>query len=160
MSPSSPQDVVVLLPLVLGLLTIVVTIGVHAVALGAAAQIIRREYHVQRAGRGFWTDTVIVGVVTVVALFAHLFEIAIWAVLYEACGEFTGFGPAFYHSAVNYTTLGYGDLVMSSSWRLLGPLEAADGMLLFGVSTAIIFAVMQRLFQTRSAAVHAAHKHH
>ena len=121
---------------------------------------IRREYQVRHAGVGFWTDAVIVGGVTLLALLAHLLEIAIWAALYEACGEFAGFGPAFYHSAVNYTTLGYGDVVMSPFWKLLGPLEAADGMLLFGVSTATIFAVMQRLFRTRSEAAHAAHKSH
>jgi hypothetical protein len=45
--------------------------------------------------------------------------------------------------------LGYGDLVMTPAWRMLGPLEAADGMLMFGVSTAIIFALIQRLLQDR-----------
>jgi hypothetical protein len=67
----------------------------------------------------------------------------------EACGEFTRLAAAFYHSAMNYTSLGYGDVVMSNSWKLLGPLEAANGLLMFGVSTAIIFAVVQRLFRTR-----------
>jgi hypothetical protein len=47
--------------------------------------------------------------------------------------------------------LGYGDVVMTPSWRMLGPLEAADGMLMFGVSTAIIFALTQRLLQGRFA---------
>ena len=56
-------------------------------------------------------------------------------------------GIAFYHSAVNYTTLGYGDIIMTPSWRLLGPLEAADGALMFGVSTAMVFAVIARLMQ-------------
>jgi Ion channel len=56
---------------------------------------------------------------------------------------------ALYHSAVNYTSLGYGDVVMSAAWRLLGPLETADGMLMFGVSTAMMFAVIERLVQTR-----------
>lgn len=51
--------------------------------------------------------------------------------------------------AVSYTSLGYRDVVMLVSWRLLGPLETADGMLMFGVSTATIFAVIQRLVQTR-----------
>ena len=61
------------------------------------------------------------------------------------CGEFTRFAGAFYKSAMNYTSLGSGDVVMSASWKLLGPLEAASGMLMFGVSTALIFAVIQRL---------------
>ncbi len=67
------------------------------------------------------------------------------------CGEFSDFGTAFCHSAVNYTSLSYGDLIMSPSWRLLGPLETANGMLLFGVSTAMIFAVMLWLIQVRFA---------
>jgi hypothetical protein len=86
-----------------------------------------------------------------VALVAHLIEIAIWAILFLVCGEFSDFGAAYYHSAVNYTTLGYGDVIMTPSWRMLGPLEAANGMLMFGVSTAIIFAIIQRLIQARFA---------
>jgi len=82
---------------------------------------------------------------------AHLGEIGLWAVLFVICGEFHQFGTAYYHSAVNYTTLGYGDIVMSSSWRLLGPLEAANGVLMFGVSTAMVFAVIQRLVEARFA---------
>jgi hypothetical protein len=137
-----------------------VTIGVHAVALGATVQFIRREYQFRRAGVGFWTDVAIMAGVTLLALIAHMVEIAIWAVLFDACGEFTGLAPAFYHSAMNYTSLGYGDVVMSVSWRLLGPLEAAVGLLMFGVSTAMIFAVMQRLFRTRLEARRAAHTDH
>jgi hypothetical protein len=70
-------------------------------------------------------------------------------VVYMICGEFSDFGTAFYHSAVNDTSLGYGDLIMSPSWRLLGPLETANGTLLSGVSTAMIFAVMLWLIQAR-----------
>ena len=72
-----------------------------------------------------------------------------WAVVFMVCGEFPVFATACYHSAVNYTTLGYGDVIMSESWRLLGPLEAANGMLLFGVSTALIFAVIQRMAEAK-----------
>jgi hypothetical protein len=63
--------------------------------------------------------------------------------------SFLRLGSAYYHSAANYTTLGYGDVIMTSSWRMLEQLEAANGMLMFGVSTAIIFTVIQRLLQTR-----------
>ena len=141
----------------LALLITLITIGIHAVALGATVQFIQREYRFRRAGAGFWTDVAIVGGVILLALIAHLVGIAIWAVLFVACGEFTGLAPAFYHSAVNYTSLGYGDVLMSASWKLLGPLEAADGLLMFGVTTAMIFAVIQRLFQTRFEAARAAH---
>ena len=75
---------------------------------------------------------------------------SLWAVVLVIRGEFLDFGTAYYHSAVNYTSLGYGDLIMSPFWKLLGPLETANGMLLFGVSTAMIFAVIQRLVEARS----------
>ena len=160
MIPSSPQEVAVLIPLALALLTTLITIGVHAVALGATVQFVRREYQFRHAGVGFWIDVAIVAGVILLALFAHMVEITIWAVLFVACGEFTRLAPAFYHSAMNYTSLGYGDVVMSASWKLFGPLEAAVGLLMFGVSTAMIFAVMQRLFRTRLEARPAAHTHH
>jgi hypothetical protein len=80
---------------------------------------------------------------------AHLIEIALWAAVFMMCGEFHEFGLAYYHSAFNYTTLGYGDLIMSPKWRLPGPLEAANGTLMFGVSTAMIFTLILRLTQVR-----------
>ena len=75
--------------------------------------------------------------------------ITIRAFVFVFCGEFAQFAGAFYHSAMNYTTLGYGDVVMTPSWKLFGPLEAADGMLMFGVSTAIIVSVIQLSVRTR-----------
>ena len=50
---------------------------------------------------------------------------------------------------MNYTTLGYGDVIMTPSWKLFGPLEAADGMLMFGVSTAMVISVIQLIFRTK-----------
>jgi hypothetical protein len=70
-------------------------------------------------------------------------------VAFLGCGEFRDFETAFYHSAVNYTTLGYGDIVMSERRRLLGPLEAMTGVLLFGLSAATVFAVLSRLVALR-----------
>jgi hypothetical protein len=66
-----------------------------------------------------------------------------------AAGEFSTFEVAFYHSAVNYTTLGYDDIVMSPNWRLLGPQEAVSGTLAFGWSTAAIVTVVIRLIRYR-----------
>ena len=80
---------------------------------------------------------------------AQLVQVAAWAALFIGCGEFDDFSTAFYHSAVNFTTLGYGDIVMSRAWRLLGPLEAVAGMLMFGVSTAALFGVIEALIPPR-----------
>jgi len=143
MPSSLPQDAAVLLPLLVSLVTTLTTIVIHGLALIAVLYIVVREYRLGRAGIRFWRDLAIIATVTQLAL------IAVWAVVLSLCGEFTSLAGAFYHSAMNYTSLGYGDVVMSASWKLLGPLEAANGLLLFGVSTAMIFAVIQRLVRSR-----------
>jgi len=139
----------ILVPLLLGAISFVCTTVIHALPLGATVNFIRREKSRGRAGASFWIDVAIVARTIFYATVAHLAEVGLWAILFLFCGEFQEFGNAYYHSAVNYTTLGYGDIVMSSRWRLLGPLEAANGMLLFGVTTAMVFAVIQKLIETR-----------
>jgi Ion channel len=145
----SPDDIATFSPLVIALATTFGTIVIHALAVIAVVHFVRYERKLRRAGVRFWRDVAIVAGATLVALAAHLVEITAWAVVFVVCGEFSSLAAAFYHSAINYTSLGLGDVVMSESWRLLAPLETADGMLMFGVSTAMIFAVCQRLVQTR-----------
>ena len=149
MPPSSSSEVAVVLPLLVSLAPTLTTIVIHGLALLAVLRFVHREYLLGRAGILFWRDMVIIAMVILLAQAAHAVEIAIWAIVLGQCGEFTRFTEAFYHSAVNYTSLGYGDIVMSASWKLLGPVEAANGLLMFGVSTAMIFAVIQRLVQSR-----------
>lgn len=139
----------ILYPLVVGVGAVACTIFIHALALAATVNLFRHERRLGRAGAGPLIDLAIVALAISFAFVAHLVEIALWAVLLVTCGEFQAFGNAFYHSAVNYTTLGYGDLLLNPSWRLLGPLEAANGALMFGVSTAMVFAVIQRLLLAR-----------
>jgi hypothetical protein len=141
--------VAILVPLIVGCSATICTIMIHAAALVANVRFVRREQTHGRAGSRFRIDLMIVAVAVTLALVAHLVEIGGWAVLLVLFGELSTFGPAFYHSAMNYTTLGYGDIVMSPEWKVLGPIEATDGLLMFGVSTAMIFAVIQQLVRTR-----------
>jgi len=97
------------------------------------------------AGLEFWKNVAVMMVVTTITAAAHLTQIALWAVLFLACGEVSTFEKAFYYSAENYTSLGYGDIILSERWRLLGPLEAVNGVLLFGLSTSVLFAVLSHL---------------
>ncbi|HEY3988061.1 MAG TPA: ion channel [Acidobacteriaceae bacterium] len=143
------HPVAILIPLAVGVGATLCTICIHALAVGGTVNVARRERKLGRAGASFWVDLAIVSRVISFAFVAHLIEIALWAGLFLICGEFHDFGTAYYHSAVNYTTLGYGDLIMTPSWRLLGPLEAADGSLMFGLSTAMAFTVIIRLIQAR-----------
>jgi Ion channel len=100
-------------------------------------------------GLGFWKNVAVMMIVALVTAAAHLIQIALWAVVFVMCGEIATFEKALYFSAENYTALGYGDIVLSERWRLLGPLEAINGLLLFGLSTALMFAVMSRLITNR-----------
>jgi len=143
------QQVATLLPLLVGAVAVLCTIVIHALAVDTTVRLVRHERRLGRAGKSFWGNVAIVATAISIAFVAHLVEIAFWAMLFMRCGEFTDFGTAFDHSAVNYTTLGYGNVVMTPSWRLLGPLEAADGMLMFGVTTALVFTVIQRLIVTQ-----------
>jgi Ion channel len=144
-------QVAIATPLTAAAGAVLCTIFIHALALGATVNFFRRETRLGRAGMRYLIDLTIVVLVMSFAFVAHMIEVAVWAMLFMICGEFQTFGTAYYHSAVNYSTLGYGDMIMSPSWKLLGPLEAADGSLMFGVSTAMIFAVILRLLQTRFA---------
>jgi hypothetical protein len=141
----------IVIPLAVGLITFACTIFVHVLPLGATVTIVRQKKRHGLAGVSFWTEFAIVASIILLSLVAHLIEIALWAAVFMICGEFHEFGMACYHSAVNYTTLGYGDLILSPKWRLLGPLEAANGILMFGVSTAMIFTLILRLTEARFA---------
>ena len=149
MAAASSRGIVVFLPLAISLATTFATIIIHGFFLMAIVHYVRHQRRLGRAGVHFWRDLVIVAVTTLLALLAHLASMTIWAMVFELCGEFSYPATAFYHSAMNYTSLGYGDIVMSRSWRLLGPLETVDGMLMFGVSTATIFAVIEMLVRTK-----------
>jgi hypothetical protein len=145
------HPILLLTPIAVGSAAVICTILIHALPLSATINLVRREQKLGHLGVNFWRDMGLIVGVILFAFVAHLIEMALWATLFVICGEFSDFATAYYHSAVNYTSLGYGDIIMSPAWRLLGPLETADGMLLFGVSTAMIFAVILRLAEARYA---------
>ena len=104
---------------------------------------------------GFGFDIYVISIVLLLLFAGHLVQVAIWAGLFMHLGEFDSFTTAFYHSMVNFAALGYGDIVMSEDWRLLGALESSIGVLMFGLSAGIMVAVMTPLFarHTRSEPV-------
>jgi Ion channel len=108
----------------------------------------RTAYHHRRT-RTF--DIVLLSMVMLVMLFSNFAQMVIWALLFVVLGEFTELGAALYFSAVNFATLGYGDIVMSDRWRLLGPLEAASGILMFGLSTAVMTAAVLDVIRSNFA---------
>ena len=138
-------------PLLVGVAASFGTIIIHGLILLIIIAGVRRDLRRGRIGAWLWTDLLWVTNATLLTLAGHVIEIALWALTLVLCGAFSHFAEAFYNSAANYTTLGDSTVVVSARWRLLGPIEASAGMLMFGVSTAVIFAVIQRLLQTRAS---------
>lgn len=79
-----------------------------------------------------------------VLMVAHVLEVAVWATTYAIVGAAPAGSSMIYFAFVNYTTLGYGDVVPVDQWRLLGPATAMCGVLMFGWSTAVIFEVLRK----------------
>ncbi|WP_423194676.1 ion channel [Cupriavidus sp. H18C2] len=107
----------------------------------------------QDGRRSLWTDVLLLAGVMLLTLLCNVAQMAIWALLFLALGEFQTFYTALYHSGVNFSTLGYGDIVMSERWRLLGPLEAANGILMFGMSASVMTAAVLDVINSSRSAV-------
>ncbi|HEX5649234.1 MAG TPA: potassium channel family protein [Steroidobacteraceae bacterium] len=82
-----------------------------------------------------------------------ILQVALWAALFVGLGEFDDFYEAVYFSTVNFSSLGYGDVVMTRSWKLLGPLEALCGVLMLGMSAAALMAILQQMIKSHRAAL-------
>ncbi len=96
-------------------------------------------------------NIVLLSFVMLLVTIGSLLQVAIWGGLFMALGEFDDAAEAMYYSAVNFSTLGYGDIVMSPRWRGLGPLEAFNGILMFGVSTALMTAAVNQVLNQNRA---------
>jgi hypothetical protein len=80
-----------------------------------------------------------------VLMIGHLTQVAIWAVRYWSWGELGDFMNCFYFSLASFTTVGASELDLSPTHRMVGAIESALGMLMFGWSTALLVALIQRV---------------
>ena len=87
-----------------------------------------------------------IAAIVILLFVVSLIEGSIWAFAYVLLGEFQEFDQALYFSMVTFTTLGYGDVVLSARWHLLASFEAANGIIMFGWTTAIVIAAVQRVY--------------
>jgi hypothetical protein len=134
----------------IGTLLVVVTVAIHAIGT---------TWWVRALGHRFGPGSkytlaneslrVLAGTAMVLVLL-HAIQITIWAISYKALvpeGELPNFEAAAYFSFVTFTTLGYGDITLSEGWRLLSGIQALNGILLVGWSTAVLFATVQKIWQ-------------
>ena len=93
-----------------------------------------------------------------VLMVAHASEVIVWSLAYAMVGAAPAGADLVYFAFVNYTTLGYGDVMPVERWRLLGPMTAMNGVLLFGWSTAVMFEVLRRAMMRTHATANAARR--
>jgi hypothetical protein len=137
------------IPLLTGAALLLAGLLSYAIAVSLIVRVVARLIQKGYAGPGFWRNLTLVALVLCITEATHLAQMTLWAVAFLLCGAVSGFERAFYFSAQNFTSLGYGDVPLSEQWRLLGPLEAINGLLFFGLSTALLFAITSRLIANR-----------
>ncbi|HEY5838778.1 MAG TPA: potassium channel family protein [Pyrinomonadaceae bacterium] len=126
---------------IMGLCLVIHVTGI--VILGE--EVVRRRAKIEERS-GFTYAAGMLMVVFAIIVLLHLIEATVWAVFYYWSGLFSSFESALYFSLTSYSTLGYGDVLLPPSWRLLGTIEGISGVLLCGLSTAFLFAVVNALF--------------
>ena len=128
--------------LLLGLSTMLLCLMLQLVLVLLVLRYYRnKEYLINNSS--FAASLRVVGGVMLLLVIGNLAQIAIWGGMFQLLGEYGNFNAAFYHSAVNFATLGYGDVVMSEKHKLLGPLESLNGILMIGVSTSALMNALQ-----------------
>jgi ion channel len=125
----------------------VLNIAIHALVMTNVVMIAHSAFERSAIRFRFHHSILLVKVMVPTVFFlmiTHILEVIVWALAYFIVGAAPVDADRLYFAFVNYTTLGYGDVVPVASWRLLGPLTAMNGMLLFGWSTAVIFEVLRK----------------
>jgi hypothetical protein len=131
--------------LALATVMVMVTVVIHFLGLLLLIRLMeqhgRRVDHWHRVAR----QSVLLVVTVLCIMFLHTLEIWAYAALYLGLGVVAGLEPALYFSTVSFTSLGYGDIVLGPDWRIIGAIEAANGLILFGWSTAFLISLMGKL---------------
>jgi hypothetical protein len=128
-----------------GLFVSAANIVIHAAVMSLLTWVAHRTLLVTRAA-GSQLRVAVVMVATVgVLMVAHASEVGVWGLTYVSVQAVAERADAYYFAFVNYTTLGYGDVLPVRRWRLLGPMAAMNGVLLFGWSTAVIYDVLRTI---------------
>jgi len=135
--------------LALGTVMISLTVVIHTFGLIAVTHAMswvtdRIRLHGHRS-RMLAMNTVVIGVFAVLTA-----EVWLWAAAYDLIGVVDNFETALYFSTITFSTVGYGDVVPHSEWRMMAALEGINGFLLIGWSTAYLIAAGIRVGPFRS----------
>jgi hypothetical protein len=142
----------------LGLLAMSICLALQALASVLAARYFAHT-RIQPVGLTPWRTIFFqFSILMIVLMVGNIVQVAFWALLYSTLGAFEDFETAMYFSGVTFTSLGYGDVVLDGRIRLLGPLQAANGLMMFGITTALFFSAIQQATGKLATASRTAHE--
>ena len=124
----------------------IINITIHAFVMTIVVQVARRAGVRSTSHSSMLLIAVMIPTVSVL-LMTHALEVFVWSLAYAMVNAAAGDANLVDFAFVNYTTLGYGDVLPVERWRLLGPMTAMNGVLLFGWSTAVIFEVLRKTLE-------------
>ena len=127
------------------MLVMLTTTVMHLAGISLVAMRIKKQADHWRSRHPFIRAHKI-GEVVLLMFFLSLLEIAVWAGVYLMVGTIEKIETALYFSMVTFTTLGYGDVLLDERWRLMAAIEAANGIIIFGLTTAAVVAAVQRVY--------------
>jgi len=133
--------------LIIGSIVIAITIVVEAVFIVSAVRTLKHFGDWFERSRTTMKMTAGLVAVTVWLMLSHTVGVWLWAVVFLGLDVFHELEDALYFSAVAFTTLGFGDVIVEEPWRLLSGMSAANGLLIFGVSAAFLVEFMRRILE-------------
>ena len=140
--------------ILIGCVLTVITVGIHAAATAWwIGRLKRTAERATRVGMRFLPLRMLCST-ALLLLLLHIVEVIPWATAYlmlPGSDVFNTFEESSYFATVTFASLGYGDIVIQGSWRLLSGIQAMNGLLVFGWSTALLFAVVERIWGREEA---------
>jgi hypothetical protein len=130
---------------------IVVTVIIHVLGLGFVSHWVLQACSGILKRRPVTAFVIVIGTTTLLATVLHAIESGLWAVAYWGIGAVSDYKSAMLYSLGAMTTYGHETQILAEHWRLLGSMEALNGWLLFGLSTAFLFLLIQQVAPKRAA---------
>jgi hypothetical protein len=129
--------------ILVGIAVMILCLGVQGGSVGAVIYYYARAASKPLGNRPYLDVYAQLVRIMVLLLFSGMLQMAIWAFLYRMLGQFEDFETSLYFSGVTFTSLGYGDLTLPKRLRILSAMEAADGLMMFGVISAVFMNALQ-----------------
>ena len=130
-----------------GTLCLGICLVIHVIVLAASVPILKQQGLLAAARNAIFQMTLLTTIMLIAIVVAHALQIWLWAIIWILTDAVADLNTAIYFSTVTYTTLGYGDVILSPEWRIFATFSAVAGLLTFGISTAFLVGLIGLLFQ-------------